>query len=441
MESKNTFSKKSKEWLSCLLVGFLFGAFVFGSVLSILHIRFNRIGNLKEAFVIGLYFLIIYGVWVAVVFFFSWPAVELLNGFFSRFRKKKEDAAGKPDSRFKAALFLGFFTYLFFYWFLYFNYGLTYDHYPFGTLKNIKGMLLFLLARSVLITAAVLIVSGLLSSFVFHLHKRGRLRKTALFLFFIFAAVHIVFPLIYSVQSSKKESLPEIQPSIERRSIESTFKVVFVGLDGADWRVIDPLIEKGELPNFTRLVDEGSSGPLRTLKNANSAVIWSSIFTGKTPKAHGIFDFYTIELRGLGFPGIFPVHRTYFPEIAGFLEKTFFVKRHTVNRTFLNSFPVWEILWISGIHFGVLNAPYISFPAFEGNVSEDVFVSMDWESYYTKHGEDTETFNSLLKNFIQPPGFFETIKAYYTPGDITSGMAPLFLELLREWKQRQFLTI
>ena len=68
-------------------------------------------------------------------------------------------------------------------------------------------------------------------------------------------------------------------------------KVVVIGLDGADWRVISPWIDGGELPTLSRLFSEGASGKLRTTIRPESAVAWSSFSTGVNPGKHGVFGF------------------------------------------------------------------------------------------------------------------------------------------------------
>jgi len=43
-------------------------------------------------------------------------------------------------------------------------------------------------------------------------------------------------------------------------------RFVLIGLDGADWRYIEPLIARGEMPNIASLRDRGTWGPLATFK-------------------------------------------------------------------------------------------------------------------------------------------------------------------------------
>ena len=76
-------------------------------------------------------------------------------------------------------------------------------------------------------------------------------------------------------------------------------RVLLVGLDGADWNIVDPLIQAGKLPNLGRLAREGVRGRLRTITPTLSPVIWTSMATGVVPARHGILDFVaTTEREG-----------------------------------------------------------------------------------------------------------------------------------------------
>jgi predicted AlkP superfamily phosphohydrolase/phosphomutase len=65
--------------------------------------------------------------------------------------------------------------------------------------------------------------------------------------------------------------------------------VMLVGLDGACWEVIDLLIERGELPTFARMKQEGAWGSLECLPPL-SPPSWTSLATGRAPETHGIVD-------------------------------------------------------------------------------------------------------------------------------------------------------
>jgi len=66
---------------------------------------------------------------------------------------------------------------------------------------------------------------------------------------------------------------------------------LIVGLDGADWQIIDPLIERGLLPNLEALRRRGAWGNIKALKPILSPLLWTSVATGVTPDRHGILDF------------------------------------------------------------------------------------------------------------------------------------------------------
>ena len=41
-------------------------------------------------------------------------------------------------------------------------------------------------------------------------------------------------------------------------------RVLIIGWDGADWRILDPLLEQGALPNLAELIARGGRGVLKS---------------------------------------------------------------------------------------------------------------------------------------------------------------------------------
>ena len=68
-------------------------------------------------------------------------------------------------------------------------------------------------------------------------------------------------------------------------------KVLLVGWDAADWKIIQPLMAAGKMPNVERLVRNGAAGQIATLHPPLSPMLWTSIATGKRPFKHGIHGF------------------------------------------------------------------------------------------------------------------------------------------------------
>ncbi len=67
-------------------------------------------------------------------------------------------------------------------------------------------------------------------------------------------------------------------------------KILVVGLDGATLDLIGPWAESGVLPNFARLLKEGSGGVLPSTVPPMTPPAWTTFSTGTTPGRHGIFD-------------------------------------------------------------------------------------------------------------------------------------------------------
>jgi len=71
--------------------------------------------------------------------------------------------------------------------------------------------------------------------------------------------------------------------------------VFLIGMDGATWSVMDPLISAGQMPHIAALREEASWGVLRSVKPYVSPPAWTSLVTGKRPGGHAILDFITKE--------------------------------------------------------------------------------------------------------------------------------------------------
>lgn len=68
-------------------------------------------------------------------------------------------------------------------------------------------------------------------------------------------------------------------------------KVLLIGLDGATFDVINPLIKEGKLKNIANLIKNGSHCILNSTIPAVSPVAWTSMISGVNPGKHNIYDF------------------------------------------------------------------------------------------------------------------------------------------------------
>lgn len=85
--------------------------------------------------------------------------------------------------------------------------------------------------------------------------------------------------------------LSTVAPAANAPTVVRPRRILLVGWDAADWRVIHPLLDSGQMPTLSRLVDGGVMGNLATLHPMISPMLWNSIATGKTADKHGIHGF------------------------------------------------------------------------------------------------------------------------------------------------------
>ncbi len=67
-------------------------------------------------------------------------------------------------------------------------------------------------------------------------------------------------------------------------------RALIIGWDGADWRILDPLLERGVVPNLQALIERGGRGVLRSTIPTHSWTAWPSFLTGVDPADHGVYD-------------------------------------------------------------------------------------------------------------------------------------------------------
>lgn len=110
-----------------------------------------------------------------------------------------------------------------------------------------------------------------------------------------------------------------------------------IGLDGATFDILNPLMERGLMPNLKRIIEQGTSGNLMSVTPPVSGPAWVSFMTGKHPGRHGIYDFHYF------LPGKCRKQVVSFNNIAG---KS-----------------LWQVLSEQGRKVGVINVP-VTYPPY-----------------------------------------------------------------------------
>ena len=149
----------------------------------------------------------------------------------------------------------------------------------------------------------------------------------------------------------------------------NTPRTLIIGLDGATFDLIEPLVRAGYLPTLGRLIAEGVHGPLQAWPNWNSAAAWTSMITGYNPGQHGVYDFGITSFR------------------SG-------ASWHPITAAGRRKDPFWCLLSAAGRRVGIINVP-ISYPA-------------DPVNGFMLAGMDTPDVHS--PGFAHPPGLLGELR-------------------------------
>src|SRR5581483_2855198 len=68
-------------------------------------------------------------------------------------------------------------------------------------------------------------------------------------------------------------------------------KVLMIGLDGATFSLLDPLIEQGVMPFLSSVLSKAVRADLMSTRHPLTPPAWTTMITGRSPTAHGIYDF------------------------------------------------------------------------------------------------------------------------------------------------------
>ena len=82
------------------------------------------------------------------------------------------------------------------------------------------------------------------------------------------------------------------------REVRRQGRLVLLGLDALDWKLVDDLTARGVMPNLRSLVGRGAQAVHDVPQPLISPVVWNTIATGVPPEAHGVLDFLERDPNG-----------------------------------------------------------------------------------------------------------------------------------------------
>lgn len=171
-------------------------------------------------------------------------------------------------------------------------------------------------------------------------------------------------------------------------------KAFILGIDGATFNIINPLMEKGKLPNMQEVVQNGVHGNLLSTIPSISAPAWVAFMTGKNPGHYGTYHFRKIDIRD---------YRNIFSQ-------------DLINSSMFSGDTFFDYLGESGYRVGVMTIP-VTYPPWKVNgfmVSGYPCPDPDGNANFTFP-------SSLSKSLLQNLNWTETDSSNSIPKEETRG--------------------
>lgn len=102
---------------------------------------------------------------------------------------------------------------------------------------------------------------------------------------------------IEGMETDRQALLEFKRRELRRKEKTAVSRVVVFGVDGADWSLIDELIDDGRLPNIAALVQGGVVAEVESVSPPLAPVTWATLSTGVLPSRHGVMDFFDRQNR------------------------------------------------------------------------------------------------------------------------------------------------
>lgn len=155
-------------------------------------------------------------------------------------------------------------------------------------------------------------------------------------------------------------------------------RVLVIGLDGATWDVLNPLLRDGKMPNLKKLLERSAQGVLMSSIPPVTAAAWTCFSTGKNPGKHGLVDFI------------------YFPE-HGY--------RVTIaNSTTREAATIWNLLSDRDLRVGVVSVPMTYPPEKVNGVMVTDMMTPNANVQYTYPPELKQELLDKVGPFVITPG-------------------------------------
>ena len=190
--------------------------------------------------------------------------------------------------------------------------------------------------------------------------------------------------------------------------------LLVIGLDGGNWRTLEPVLKRGGAPTLARLIDTGVRGEVKALWAPYwSTPAWASILTGHPREDVGVYEDLTATMSG--FPAFelplqFDLALNPLFSLEFGLIRTNVIEPTPAPRTRLPLMPVWQRLSTAGVRTAVVRFPF-TYPAqgqadyvISNRAVVDLWDEISVETGATDQLVAPETIRPLLGKLSRPAG-------------------------------------
>lgn len=200
-------------------------------------------------------------------------------------------------------------------------------------------------------------------------------------------------------------------------------KMIILGIDGMDPKILQELMDSGKMPHFTQLAKEGRFAPLGSSIPPQSPVAWANFITGMDAGGHGIFDF--VHRNPNTMVPYFSTSEMTLPSWSFSLRNWVIPLKSGKVKLMRQGKSFWEILENNGISTMILGIPSnfppvyagkslsgMGTPDILGTYGEFTFITSDTLTQYKNISGGTVSRIKIIDNLIatELPGPYNTFK-------------------------------
>ena len=183
-------------------------------------------------------------------------------------------------------------------------------------------------------------------------------------------------------------------------------KIILIGVDSANRKLIDRFIKSGSLPNISTLISRGGIENLYSFEQPVSPVVWTSILTGCKPEKHGVRTYFSYKLPYIETPLHSIPKNTGFNFAFEFLTRKRFIRVIPLTSHTNKCKNIWDVF--SSFKISQLNIGW--FGTYPAAPISGIMISYNLHhgfSLFNRYNTDTFFDEDKITN---PPNIFFNIK-------------------------------